>query len=132
MDRGEGWPKNWLMTSNAGHILTPAQRTALASILRARKADGLKVWRANALLLLDDGLDPADVARVLYLDVGTIWLWQRHFASDGAASLDLNGYSRRVGQSEPGAGSRIDGIVSSASAAHDGRSSGRDCREIRR
>jgi len=78
-------------------FLEPEQRAALGGILRARKADGLKVRRANALLLLDDGLSPADVARVLYLDEETVRSWQRGFASDGLALLELGGYSRREG-----------------------------------
>lgn len=80
-----------------GQFLTSQQRAALSQVLRARKADGLKVRRANALLLLDDGLSPVAVARVLYLDGETVRSWQRSFASDGMKSLDLAGYSRRDG-----------------------------------
>lgn len=87
--------------SNSGQHLTPSERQAIATVLRARKADGLKIRRANALLLLDDGLDPADVARVLYLDVETIRAWQRHFSKDGLASLDLANYSKRDGHLSP-------------------------------
>jgi len=85
------------MTHQAEQFLTSTQRMELARILRARKADGLKVRRANALLLLDDGLSPFDVARVLYLDEETVRNWQRGFASDGVASLELGTYSRRDG-----------------------------------
>jgi transposase len=79
------------------HFLTPEERTALQSLLRERKAAGLKVRRANALLLLDDGLLPLDVARVLYLDEDTIRSWKRGFASDGLGSLDLKAYAKRDG-----------------------------------
>jgi len=79
------------------HFLTPAERLALQVLLRERKAAGLRIRRANALLLLDDGFAPLDVARVLYLDEETIRSWKRGFESDGLSSLDLNVYSKRDG-----------------------------------
>ena len=79
------------------HFLTPAERAALEGLLRTRKAAGLRIRRANALLLLDDGFAPIDVARVLYLDEETIRSWKRGFESDGLGSLDLNVYSKRDG-----------------------------------
>ena len=79
------------------HFLTLQERGALLSLLRARKAASLKARRANALLLLDDGLSVLDVARVLYLDEDTIRSWKRSFESDGLGSLDLKAYSKRDG-----------------------------------
>ena len=79
------------------HFLTPQERTALQSLLRERKAAGLKVRRANALLLLDDGLSALDVARVLYLDEDTIRSWKRGFEHAGLGSLELKTYARRDG-----------------------------------
>jgi len=73
------------------------ERVALQSLLRERKAASLKVRRANALLLLDDGLAPIDIARVLYLDEETIRAWKRSFENDGLGSLDLQAYSKREG-----------------------------------
>ncbi len=34
--------------------------------------------RANAILLLDDGLSCAEVAKVLYLDDDTVRSWYKH------------------------------------------------------
>ena len=85
------------MDRSQDHFLTPLERAALQSLLRERKAAGLKVRRANALLLLDDGLLPLDVARVLYLDEDTIRSWKRGFASDGLGSLELKTYAKRDG-----------------------------------
>lgn len=70
-------------------FLTSAERTALEGLLRTRKAAGLGIGRAHALLLLDDGFAPSGVARVLYLDEETIRSWKRVFGSDGLGSLDL-------------------------------------------
>jgi len=85
------------MDGSQDHFLTPAERVALQSLLRERKAAGLRIRRANTLLLLDDGMAPIDVARVLYLDEETIRSWKRSFESDGLGSLDLNAYSKRDG-----------------------------------
>ena len=85
------------MDRSKDHFLTPTERATLEALLRERKAAGLKIRRANALLLLDDGFAPIDVARVLYLDEETIRVWKRGFESDGLGSLDLNAYSKRDG-----------------------------------
>jgi transposase len=71
------------MDRSQDHFLTSLERSALQSLLRERKAAGLKIRRANALLLLDDGMAPIDIARVLYLDEETIRSWKRSFESDG-------------------------------------------------
>ena len=65
--------------------------------MRQRKADGLIVRRANALLLLDDGIGAIEVARVLYLDAETIRGWRRHFAKHSLRFLYLSPYSKREG-----------------------------------
>ncbi len=65
------------------------ERQILEGLVRQRKANGLVVRRANALLLLDDGMSASDVGRVLYLDVETIRLWRSRFVSEGRASLEM-------------------------------------------
>jgi transposase len=85
------------MDRSQDHFLTPAERATLEALLRERKAASLKVRRGNALLLLDDGMAPIDIARVLYLDEETIRAWKRSFESDGLSSLDLKAYSKRDG-----------------------------------
>jgi len=78
-------------------FLTRTERLALEAALRFRKGAALKVRGANALLLLDDGLSPQDVARVLYLNDETIRSWKRGFEQDGLGSLDLALYFKRDG-----------------------------------
>lgn len=85
------------MARSEDHFLTHSERLALEAALRSRKGAALKARRANALLLLDDGLPPLGVARVLYLDDETIRSWKRSFEKDGLGSLDLNIYSKRDG-----------------------------------
>ena len=85
------------MDRSQDHFLTAPERAALQRLVRERKAAGLKVRRANAFLLLDDGLSPIDVARVLYLDEDTIRLWKRGFEKAGLGLLDLKAYCKRDG-----------------------------------
>ena len=85
------------MDRSPDHFLTSSERVALQVLLRERKGAALKARRANALLLLDDGFTPMDVAQVLYLDEETIRSWKRGFENDGLGSLELNVYSKRDG-----------------------------------
>src|SRR6202451_1330205 len=48
--------------------------------------------RANALVLLDDGMSCAAVARVLLLDDDTIRAWHRLYEEDGIEGLASFGY----------------------------------------
>ena len=85
------------MARSKSFLLTHEERTELEHVLRQRKADGLIVRRANALLLLDDGIGAIEVARVLYLDAETIRGWRRHFAKHSLRFLYLSPYSKREG-----------------------------------
>ena len=85
------------MVTGKSFSLTREERIELERVLRQRKADGLIVRRANALLLLDDGIGAIEVARVLYLDAETIRDWRRHFLSHGMRFLFLSPYSKREG-----------------------------------
>lgn len=85
------------MARGKSFSLSDNERRELEQILRQRKADGLIVRRANALLLLDDGIGCIDVARVLYLDAETVRDWRRHFLTHGMRFLSLSPYSRREG-----------------------------------
>ena len=77
--------------------LTDEERRGLEQVLRQRKADGLIVRRANALLLLDKGWKAQDVADALYLDAETIRDWRRHFIKHSLRFLYLSPYSKREG-----------------------------------
>ncbi len=85
------------MTTGKSFSLTHEERTELEQVLRQRKADGLIVRRANALLLLDDGIGAIEVARVLYLDAETVRGWRRHFIKHSLRFLYLSPYSKREG-----------------------------------
>ena len=85
------------MAQSKSFLLTHEERTGLKQVLRQRKADGLIVRRANALLLLDDGIGAIEVARVLFLDAETIRAWRRHFLTHGMRFLYLSPYSKREG-----------------------------------
>lgn len=85
------------MNTGFKFALTPDERQFFESVVRRRKAAALVVRRANALLLLDDGLGPVEIAKLLYLDEETIRVWQRRFAAEGRALLEMKGYKPREG-----------------------------------
>ena len=69
--------------------------------MRQRKADNLTARRANALLLLDDGLNCKQIAKVLYIDAETVRLWRKLYENQGIIDaengLELKNYSKREG-----------------------------------
>ena len=85
------------MVQSKSFSLTLDERKELKQVLRQRKADGLIVRRANALLLLDKGWKADQVADALYLDGETIRAWRRHFLTHGMRFLYLSPYSKREG-----------------------------------
>ena len=85
------------MAQSKSFSLTLDERKELKQVLRQRKADGLIVRRANALLLLDNGWKADQVADALFLDAETIRAWRRHFLTHGMRFLYLSPYSKREG-----------------------------------
>ena len=77
--------------------LRAGQPTELKAAHRKHKAEGLKVRRANAHLLLDKGHSASFVASVLFLDADTVRRWCRDFEQKGMASFDLAEYPEREG-----------------------------------
>src|SRR5271168_1199340 len=60
------------------HFLDPESRRDLIELVRDGSAAHRLARRANALVLLDDGMSCAAIAKVLFLDDDTIrtWYWQ--------------------------------------------------------
>jgi transposase len=70
-----------------GGFLNSDQRDDLEQIVhRPSEAHGV-ARRANAILLLDDGMSCARVAKVLYLDDDTIRQWRKRYLSGGFDEL---------------------------------------------
>ncbi len=84
--------------SGTGSILSAGEREALLAIMRGRKVEALKVWRANALVALDDGNSVGLVCRILHLDPDTVRGWLRGFGGTGLASVDPAAYPEREGK----------------------------------
>jgi transposase len=85
------------MATDKSFSLTDEERKELGQVLRQRKADGLIVRRANALLLLDKGWLAQSVADALFLDGETVRSWRRHFIKHGLRFLYLSPYAKREG-----------------------------------
>ena len=70
-------------------FLSPPDRAALLALMRDGSAAHRLTRRANALLLLDDGLSCEEVAKVLYLDDDTVRGWAKLYGEG-----DLKGLMR--------------------------------------
>ena len=73
-------------------FLDAESRQDLIELTRDGSAAHRLARRANALLLLDDGMSCGAVAKVLYLDDDTIRTWHRLYQEDGIEGLASFGY----------------------------------------
>jgi transposase len=79
-----------------GNFLDAATREELIALVRDGKAETRLTRRANALLLLDDGMSCEAVARVLYMDDDTIRYWHKLYRENGLRWLADFGYKGRL------------------------------------
>ena len=68
-------------------FLSPQDRAALVALMRNGSAAHRLTRRANAVLLLDDGLSCEEVAKVLYLDDDTVRGWAKRYGEGGVKGL---------------------------------------------
>jgi transposase len=73
-------------------FLDPESRKDLTELARDGSAAHRLGRRANALVLLDDGMSCADVAKVLLLDDDTVRTWHRLYEEYGIEGLVSFGY----------------------------------------
>src|SRR5437762_8895652 len=79
-----------------GGFLDPNIRADLIALVRDGKAETRLTRRANALLLLDDGMSCEAIAKVLYLDDDTIRYWYKLYGEKGLSWLADFGYKGRA------------------------------------
>jgi len=77
-------------------FLDAETRTELTALVRDGKAESRITRRANALLLLDDGLSCEAIAKVLYMDDDTIRYWHELYREKGLKWLAEFGYKGRA------------------------------------
>ncbi len=68
-------------------FLSSQDRACPVALMRNGSAAPRLTRRANAILLLDDGLSCEDVAKVLYLDDDTVRAWAKHYGRGGLKGL---------------------------------------------
>src|SRR5204862_6488946 len=86
-----------------GGFLDPAIRADLIALVRDGKAETRLTRRANALLLLDDGMSCTAIAKVLYLDDDTIRYWHELHGEKGVgwvAGFGCKGRARELTAAE--------------------------------
>ena len=79
-----------------GGFLDQTIRADLITLVRNGKAETRLTRRANALLLLDDGMSCQEIAKVLYLDDDTIRYWYELYSEKGLIWLADFGYKGRA------------------------------------
>ena len=79
-----------------GGFLDQSIRADLVALVRNGKAETRLTRRANALLLLDDGMSCEEIAKVLYLDDDTIRYWHELYSEKGLSWLADFGYKGRA------------------------------------
>lgn len=77
-------------------FLSPETREELTALVRDGKAESRVTRRANALLLLDDGMSCQAIAKVLDMDDGTIRYWHELYQDRGLTWLGEFGYKGRA------------------------------------
>jgi len=88
-----------------GGFLDRASRASLIALAREGSVAHRLALRANALVLLDDGMSCAAVAKVLLLDDDTIRTWHRLHQEEGIAGLASFGHEGsacRLSQAQQG------------------------------
>ena len=80
-----------------GGFLSAKERAALRAVLGHPSETHGVARRVNAILLLDDGLSCAEVAKVLYLDDDTVRTWLKHYRAGGLDELTLFDWHGRPG-----------------------------------
>lgn len=81
-----------------GGFLSAEGRDHLEALVRRPSERHGVARRANAILLLDDGMSCEAVARVLYLDDDTVRGWHQRFTADGVAALRAFGWKGSEGK----------------------------------
>jgi transposase len=79
--------------------LSPQQRAELIGLMRGGSVAHRIARRANAMLLLDDGLGCEQVAKVFYLDDDTVRIWRKVYderSVAGVTSFDVEGSASRL------------------------------------
>ena len=80
-----------------GGFLCAKERTALKAVMRPPSEIHGVARRANAILLLDDGWNCADVAKVLYLDDDTVRTWFKRYQAGGLDEMTVFDWKGRSG-----------------------------------
>ena len=81
-----------------GGFLSNDARAHLEVVVRRPREKHGVARRANAILLLDDGMSCGAVAQVLYLDDWTVRGWYERFTSGGAEALRAFGWKGGAGK----------------------------------
>ena len=69
------------------NLFTAADRLELLSCVKRQREDHGVARRANALLLLDDGMPCSQTAKVLFLDDDTVRSWHKQYLAENREAV---------------------------------------------
>ena len=88
------------------NFLAAADRLELLSCVKRQREDHGVARRANALLLLDNGMSCSQIAKVLFLDDDTVRSWHKQYLAEGWEAVAYDGW--KGGQSRMTAAQEAD------------------------
>ena len=74
------------------NFLTASDRLELLSCVKRQREDHGVARRANALLLLNDGMSCAQIAKVLFLDDDTMRSWHKQYLAEDWEAVAYDGW----------------------------------------
>ena len=74
------------------NFLTTSDRLELLSCVKRQREDHGVARRANALLLLDDGMSCSQIAKVLFLDDDTVRSWHKQYLAEDWEAVAYDGW----------------------------------------
>jgi len=79
------------------NFLTVADRLELLSCVKRQREDHGVARRANALLLLNDGMSCVQIAKVLFLDDDTVRIWHKQYLAEDWEAVAYDGWYLSAG-----------------------------------
>jgi len=73
-------------------FLSPQDRRELLACVKRQREDHGVARRANALLLLDDGMSCVQVGQVLFIDDDTVRGWYKQYVTEGWEAVAYDGW----------------------------------------
>jgi transposase len=93
------------------NFLTAADRLELLLCVKRQREDHGVARRANALLLLDDGMSCSQIAKVLFLDDDTVRSWHKQYLAENWEAVAYDGWKGGQSRMTPAQEADLSGMA---------------------